>query len=485
MMKTSKKRHFQKSNLLEMILTCVSRRSMMGAGRSPAGVSGAAPLIVPRLLLALLLCVLLSASAQAEINVQEYPYDDPPGVYRVTTFDEDMPEVLRGILAKNGITDYRVVCGATWQALDDRLRDDPEPLPTALVAIEQGGVQTLIGVDIAWGVDAGMQVLDLGSHALLPGRDFYISHPGRLGFSPRGFTVTYPLEGGGSETYSFIQSGMSQAWQVDGYRSQDANGDGFLIYTVSQYERAQGFNVEEFTAEPDELRHLGHYPYYGTFLLDYMDSIRDYPTTPEEAEALSKSSLQRLGEGKAAEKLGLNLFVNLREKPTSKSQSFGMLQAGLPLTVLGQEPGPNAPWYHVRFGSLEGYIAGNFLHLLPRENDGSILWDTENIQWDKGNNFAIGTAIATLGSAPAKIARSLGDIKLRSEMSDSSTTIAEFPQNTLMHVVTVDAEAGWLYVMKPNGEIGWDVDATGVGGYVRPEEIQQYATVRQAQADVE
>ena len=488
MLKTMvKKMYLGKCKSLDNIFDCAARSQMKGSGRSPDGVSGTTPLslrlrLLPVLVLTLLLCVFLSAAAQAVTNVQEYPYDDPPGVYRVTTFDEDMPEILRGILTDSGYTDYRVVCGAMWQAIDDSDRNDPGPLPTALIAVEKDGVQTLVGIDRAWGMNAGILVLDLGPHSLLPGRAFTISNPGRLGYSPRGFTVTYALEDGGSETYSLLQNGMSSAWQVDGYRRQDAAGNGFLIYTVSQYEMGQGVSVEEFTAEPDESRHLGHYPYYGTFLLDYMDSIRDYPATPEEADALLKSSLQCLAAWntgrKNGEKLGLNLSVNLREKPTSKSRSLGMLHAGLPLTVLGQEPGPNAPWYHVRFGNLEGYVAGNFLHLLPQGADGSIPWNEEN-------RFAIATAAATLGSAAASIARSLGDIKLHSDMADSSAVVAEFPKNTLMHVVTVDSEAGWLYVMVPSGEIGWEVDVTGVGGYVRPEEIQQYATVRQAQKDVE
>lgn len=183
-----------------------------------------------------------------------------------------------------------------------------------------------------------------------------------------------------------------------------------------------------------------------------MDGITDFPTSDAEAKRLAEASLARFeGEGLAIAVGG----VNLRKYPTTNSQSLCKIRNGVLVHVLGEEEGWDTPWYHVRMGEVEGFVSGTYL--TPTDSD----------------DF---TRYLTTGSLT--VARALGACALR-ETAEEGGTGTDIAANTLMHVLA-DTEDGWLYVMIPQGDIGWELDLDGASGYVRASEVVQGVSIHES-----
>ena len=404
---------------------------------------------------------------QTTTEVADYAQEDSPVFQRVTTFGSVFPKTLQAILSEHGYESYGTVRGAMLQ--DAYWENENAPFRTeALVALEKDGQPILVALRH---LDSKRTfIFDMGPQAILSGGEYTISYSGYLtGGRARGFSITCPRLDGGSDTYTFMQAYVTDAWEIDSITRLNAAGKGLFIDVEMDITRTYGYQVFEIAPDTED-RFIGFYPYYGTFLVDALDRPITFPTSLEEAIAQSKASLEHF----AKQNIALNFGVNLREKPTGKSKSLGMLESGLPLEVLGQSPGSQAPWYHIRIGNLEGYISGTHLQTSPRNKDGSL--KSDNIE----ELFRVfGDTLHT----PVPIARSMDTIRLRKTMLEHGVVDFEFPKNTLMHVIA-ESEDGWLYVMVPRDKIGWEVDTKGSGGYVRAEDVKIYPTALQAQLDM-
>jgi|GEM_PF-3380333 len=406
---------------------------------------------------------------QAGIEQTDYPLDDVSGFYRLTTFDSTLPKEVRTLLAQKGYDVYNPIRGAMWQFFESENASDSY-VTEGLVTLEKHGRHILVG--ITKGQDGTAYVCDMGPQAILSGGEYTISHEGdkNKGPLPYGFRVTIPRLDGGDDTYSFMPSWRPDAWRIESVTRRDADGNGVFIGGGKPSDRFFGFNVYELSPDVED-RFVAYYPYYGSFLVDSLERPLAYPVSSEDASAQSQASLIYFAE----QNVSLNLGVNLREKPTGHSKSLGLLKPGLPLNVLGQTPGTQFPWYHVRIGSLQGYVSGMYLEIPPRNRDGSLQMNDE--KW-------LSALSGTIGYNPVPVARSLDDIRLRETADEVSEAAFEYPKNTLLHIIC-EAENGWLYVMAPREEISWDVDREGHGGYVRREEIAIYPTALQARLDMQ
>ena len=302
-----------------------------------------------------------------------------------------------------------------------------------------------------WGVS------DLGEKALLPGREFTISASNSdnssVWYRPIRFTITYPLADGGSETYGLHlnnrQTGEAplwniwyQSWYVNDYTKTGTDGRGVTVLNGDGSFRV--FNVPYNRSEAES-----YYPAYLHCALEYMDSITDFPASDAEAKHLAESSFTRF-EGTDLAMAVATGGVNLRKYPTTTSQSLGKVQAGALVHVLGEEKGLTAPWYHVRIGQMEGFIAGTYLSL-PDADDFT----------------------RSLLPGPLTVAEALHACTLR-DAPENGAAGTEIPANTLMHVVA-DVDDGWLYVMVPREDISWEMDIDGMSGYVQASEVVQGA----------
>lgn len=400
----------------------------------------------------------LAASAETNSQIVGMPSSNP-NYWRITTFSGEMPEDIAKALSKGGFSGYSCYSGAMLEEMaGQRYKGTASSLSArALIAIEKDDERVLVGMvwkDKEWGLSC------FGEKALLPGREFTIgasdSDNSSVWYVPIRFTITYPLAEGGSETYGISandgQTGEAplwnswyQVWYVNDYTRTDADGQGIAIMSGDGSFRVINLPYDKYEDE-------NHYPAYLHCALEHMDSIMDYPTGDDEVKSLAEASWARFEGVDLAMATG---GVNLRKYPTTASESLGRVRTGALVQVLGEEKGWDAPWYHVRLGQVEGFISGIYLKF-PHADDFSI----------------------ALSSGPLIVARALDTCTLR-ESPENSAAGTEFPAGTLMHVLA-DVDDGWLYVMVPRGDIGWDMDTEGTSGYVLASEVVQGVSVNAA-----
>lgn len=145
--------------------------------------------------------------------------------------------------------------------------------------------------------------------------------------------------------------------------------------------------------------------------------------------------------------------VNLREKPTGKSRSWGIYHAKV--QVLDQQPGEMDPWMKVRVGNLTGWASGRYLHMEQSEDP---------------------YALAEYQTAVMKVGRAKKTVQLLDRPGGS--VIMELEEGTFVH--TIIENEGWLHVVVPRKELTWRTDWDGTYGFVKMEDM----TVGVSKADV-
>lgn len=416
------------------------------------------------MILGLVLVFLLPLfGALAEIGVLQQKSENGDTLYRITQFEGELPEALQKPLMEGGFDGAVCICGAmlekqpTEQQLEaiKKLPGDKAARMTnlenarALVALEMAGERQLLGLsresDGKWTVEA------FGTKALLPGRDFTITvkdvgNEARM-FPMTRFCVEYEMPDGGTESYGLMSEIWDEGvapWFVSTYEKKDASGrDTFIVERTY----LRGFRVYTLPFAGDGPGGVDYPAYVNTFLA-YMGSIGEIPTSEEQVKKTAEESWKRF-EGTD---LAMTASVNLREKPTTSSRSLGVLNVGTLVHVLEQKAGKDYPWYHVRLGREEGWVAGNYLKFPKDDHFDSYL------------------------SLPLPVARTLGGVALRGKPADTAEVVMELPQGTLMHVLA-EVEGSWLYVLAPKGELTWEMDVDGASGYVRVDAVKQAVSV--------
>ncbi|MGN0778901.1 MAG: SH3 domain-containing protein [Aristaeellaceae bacterium] len=174
-------------------------------------------------------------------------------------------------------------------------------------------------------------------------------------------------------------------------------------------------------------------PCYASFLAEDMDGDT-FPTTVEAARAYAQAHPDPVTATQA-----VCLGANLRVKPTTRSDSLGMLQKGVVAEVLGYEN--QGSWTHVRIGDTEGFVSTTYLHLgnLPREEI----------------------------RLPLRVCCLNGDTALlETPNGDAAVTL---PDGTVLTVL-VQSQTGWMYVLLPDDPSLWPMDTQGQYGWIRSDQ---------------
>lgn len=386
------------------------------------------------------LCLLLAA-LPALAQPQTWQVDDSPSrFWQATVFDTETPARVQEALAQCGWNASSCLKGALLESISKDKESAPwTDYAMALVALEQEGTPILAFLSCPGGEAWTLETL--GAKALLQNREFSITleDVGMMGVKSLGmrFLVTYPRAEGGTESYGFWQ-GMGPL-HVKTYERKDANGSGIAILnTYPEY----GFRVLNlpFTWLSEGDMHMAYLPLW----VQWMESITDFPTDAKQAKRLAEDSWKRFEGTDFAVSYG----ANLREKPTTRSKTFGQFKDGVLLHVLGEEKGQDAPWYHVRVGREEGWMSGVYVKFPNTTDFAELMWHT-----------------------PVPVARTLAPCTLWESPEKGAKSVRELPKDAQMHVMA-ETEGGWLYVMIPQGDMGWEMDPDGESGYVRAAEVR-------------
>lgn len=400
--------------------------------------------ITALLIMALLLIV--CTAAQAETNTWDVERADLNVFWRATTFEEDMPGEVRKALDGKGFKEYQGVCGALLETLPKGKKANmAETNATALVAVEKDSRRVLVGISRSG--NTPWSVVSLGEGALIKGREFEITLRGIGSESVRElntrFCVVYQGANGGTESYGFWV-GWAGLWYMKTYEALDAKGEGTCI--LAEY---PDYGFRMVTLPTEDVRAGTFYAAYVPLWAEYMN-IADFPTTEAQAKSVAEASWKRFEGTDLAMAYG---DVNLRESPTSESRSLFKFNSGALVHVLGQEKGKYQPWYHVRVGQAEGWVSGVYLKFPKNEDIVEAMWHL-----------------------PLPVARTKKDIALSDRPDRNGQSLAKLPEGTLLHVIAV-VDRNWLYVMAPQGEISWEMDVDGVGGYIRADQVAEGASV--------
>ncbi len=163
-------------------------------------------------------------------------------------------------------------------------------------------------------------------------------------------------------------------------------------------------------------------------------TLAGFPDTPQKIDAwLAENPMDE------PDDVGYIFGVNLREEPTGQSRSWGKYSAKV--KILGQQPGLEVPWFHVRIGDLEGWVSGVYLRT-QRAVRADVWADSVN--------------------GILRVCRTKTETTLLHRPDGEA--VQAVPKGTLLHVI--EENDGWLHVILPRGKISWQTDWDGTYGFI-------------------
>ncbi len=393
-----------------------------------------------RVLALLFALCLLASSALADTFSLE---DNRNLRYDVETFASDIPSGLREAFARTPFAADEVLCGAVVGYYYHNLGETPTR--HALIAVQHGDTRLLLAAEQkadVWDIWPASETL------LRDDADFTITVTPLYGRYSDGqeiiasalLTVDY-----GEDQFLLsvgdMMSQPSRICRLYQYQQLDDSGDGLII----RQEMAGRFfvqikeNGQKLRAEyPEDLP--GHY----TLRWPEDAAFIDGDTFPTTEEALRAWAAQHPLSTDVTYIYG----ANLRQRATSKSATLGKYHYA-PLTILGQEPGTEFPWYHVRIGDTEGYVSGNYV-----ASPGDRV---------RSNNY--------LGAqcTPLRVAQAVPGVSLYADMSGA---VKQALPEGASALILAQADGWYHVVLAQDGE--WFVPENAVYGYLRARDVQVY-----------
>lgn len=383
---------------------------------------------------ALALCLMMLGTAFA----QTYAFSDPlhsRSLYTCEDFAGEMPasaqEAFTDVLREGD----EIICGTiieeTWEGLEG------EQSGSAMMAIRRGENMLLLGALQSREEKSWRACVE--SDRFLP-EDIPFTMTCRPDYSSKGVLrfVCMALDAGNEQLMIQASSGGMLYLHEHICKEKDET------QTVAKY--SSGVLTWKMRTEgKKDVTYGGAGPMPSRLCAWTYDSL---PRTQEESKAWTAPLPFDLAQDE-----GYLSGVNLRERPTGQSESFGIYRARV--KILGQQPGPDAPWYNVRVGNLEGWASGRYLKTVDLED---------------------GYPLAAYQTTVSKVGRAKTDVELLDRPDGKA--IMTLKEGTLVHAI-MDHD-GYLHVIVPRGEIAWQTDWDGTYGFVKSGDM----TVGMSIADV-
>lgn len=339
----------------------------------------------------------------------------------LVTFEEDAPQTVRSLMDGHGLGDVRCVCGAALEVEPMAGAGNVDGLlftSSALMVVERGGAYALVGLRWEPG-GSNARVEDFGALGLPLGEGCAVSPLWDENTRLCDFELLLPTEGG--EERWRLGCHRISGWQVREYTDTAGRRTAFALSGGVEMD-GERFVVPVKTWLAERTR---------------LDSL-----------CFTAGEARRLEEESRAAFEGTDLCLvwgaNLRTEPTSRSRSLGMYHVAL-AQVLGQKPGTEAPWYHVRVGETEGYVSGRYV-AFPAD-------------WA---NFV------RRASVPCPVAETDGGPLMADMDGGGALCVLEAGERLL---VLAETEDGWLHVFVPEDDLDGTLDQPGTYGYLRREDV--------------
>ena len=383
-----------------------------------------------------------SVFAEYGLTAEEWPFH-VPGVRRIsrrniyqsdltrtyTLFEGEYPDELKAAFSDPHLSGWACFGGAL--SFDESREKPGEGSGFGLAAFEKDGKRQLVQLVFQ---DAQWTAYPLGANALYPTGDYRVT----FDTQQNAFAVQYRLSDDETATFYLTPT-----------HTKKVNADLFYI-TIENYEGVNrktgeaiwiglgngGMPTWQKELTPDDLP----YPVANFTICLGVIPITEFPTTLEAARAYT---LPGVPEGYV-----FSAGVNLRTQRSSRSHSYGMLNAGTLLPLLEELPGDPNPWVRTKVGFLEGFVTETYVYTgQPRH--------------------------AQLNALPAVEAQKEIPLKKGTGLFDG--TVQTLPAGTKMHVIIENGD--WLYVDVPQGEIEFLMDVDGAFGYVRKADVTFLSTI--------
>lgn len=364
----------------------------------------------------LLALILLPVCCHAEPWTEETYFPSGQLERRSYIFQDELPQQLVAPLADWGYGDARILSGAAIEEPGDAAspEDDPsfQPSFSALMLAEIKGETQLIGA--AWVEGQPWQVVNFGSRLLRQTENLSMGYMTWDTARPALAICYWGTQE--EEQFDLFMFSGNRLWEMVGH------SDSHIRISTSN-------DTVTVWEDPPKTRFR-----LGSFWMEYMSSISEYPTTYAECEQLDQAIL--LADEAAISTWCYTGHANLRAEPTQMSQSLGMYQPNIPAVDLGEQAqGDEWPWLRLHIGNTEGWMCAQYVHTgLP------------NIQ------------------LPTLCGRTLADCALYAQAYDSSPAL-ELPAGTSFHILA-ETENDRFHICVPSGELGPEVDTNGTYGYV-------------------
>ena len=367
----------------------------------------------------MLLVLAMPAVARGEIAVQTVVED---GRTRETlvTFAQDAPQTVRSLMDGHGLGDVRCVCGTALEVQPMAGAGNVDGLlfaSSALMVVERGGAYALVGLRWEPG-GSNARVEDFGAMGLPLSEGCTVRPLWDENERLCDFELLLPIEAG-EERWRFDCHTVS-GWRLREYTDTAGRRTAFSLNAEVETD-GERFCVPVKTWLAERTR---------------LDSL-----------CFTAGEARRLEEESRAAFEGTDLCLvwgaNLRTEPTSHSRSLGMYHVAL-AQVLGQKPGTEVPWYHVRVGETEGYVSGRYV-AFPAD-------------WA---NFV------RRASVPCPVTETDGG-PLMADMDGGGAPCTLEAGRRLL--VLAETEDGWLHVLAPEDDLDGTLNQPGTYGYLRRED---------------
>jgi hypothetical protein len=367
--------------------------------------------------------------------------------YTVTEFLSQTPPELAQVISHPQLTGWTNLCGALMTFDKPAGSKGSPPEDRGLAAFAKGDERLLVMLYREQSSEKWL-IAPVGLKALLNNRDFYIAYDGQEGC----FSIEYPISGFESEAFRcdvVLKRGAENLQPIcklkDYRRINRETGYSLTIDSEGGRLQAGDYWYHITTVEPGKPARAENVPAIEPDCLEFIN-VNGFPKNAEECrQAAAKSYTLPDGYGVAA-------GAHLRAETSSHSADLGMVEPGTLVQVLETVSGNPYPWYRVQIGFAQGYMSSTYVTY--------------------GSSADIAGAISLSG--PLHVAKAKHDCALKKGTGWFDGSVADLKAGTKMHVIAVCGD--WLYVVIPQGALGWVMDVNGTYGYVKASDVMRAAT---------